>query len=61
MGQSTTTKPEENQQKSANFKLNLKQKNWLVSLQVATAGIELGTGFCMVIKALRAGLFTQPF
>ncbi|MEB3279293.1 MAG: hypothetical protein VKK42_10285 [Lyngbya sp.] len=52
MSQSTTTKPEENQKKSARFKLNLKQKNWLVSAHVASVGIWFGTGLCMVIIAL---------
>jgi hypothetical protein len=50
--QSTPTKSEEKQKKSARFKLNVQQKNWLVYAHIATAGIWFGTGLCMVIIAL---------
>lgn len=50
--QSTPTKSEEKQKKSARFKLNVQQKNWLVFAHIATAGIWFGTGLCMVIIAL---------
>lgn len=33
-------------------KLNVKQKNWLISAHVATGGIWFGTALCMVIIAL---------
>jgi uncharacterized membrane protein len=33
-------------------KLNVKQKNWLLSTHVASGGIWLGTSLCMVLMAL---------
>ncbi|MGB3494857.1 MAG: hypothetical protein WBA57_19160 [Elainellaceae cyanobacterium] len=35
------------------FKLNVKQKNWLISAHVAFASIWFGTALCLVIMGLR--------
>jgi hypothetical protein len=35
------------------FKLNVKQKNWLVSAHVASGAIWLGTGLCLVIMGVK--------
>ncbi|MEC4804858.1 MAG: DUF2269 family protein [Jaaginema sp. PMC 1079.18] len=35
------------------FKLNIKQKNWLVAAHVTFAGIWFGTGLCLVVMVLR--------
>jgi hypothetical protein len=37
----------------SSFKLNVKQKNWLVSAHVASGGIWLGTGLCLVIMGIK--------
>lgn len=46
------TKTAETPAKSS-FKLNVKQKNWLVSAHVASGAIWLGTGLCLVIMGIR--------
>jgi hypothetical protein len=35
------------------FKLNVKQKNWLVTAHLAFGGIWLGTGLCLVIIGIK--------
>ncbi len=35
------------------FKLNVKQKNWLVSAHVASGAIWFGTGLCLVIMGVK--------
>jgi hypothetical protein len=37
----------------SSFKLNVKQKNWLVSAHVASGAIWLGTGLCLVIMGVK--------
>jgi hypothetical protein len=37
----------------SSFKLNVKQKNWLVSAHVASGAIWLGTGLCLVIMGTK--------
>ncbi len=37
----------------SSFKLDVKQKNWLVSAHVASGAIWLGTGLCMVIMGVK--------
>jgi hypothetical protein len=37
----------------SDFKLNVKQKNWLVSLHVSSGAIWLGTGLCLVIMGAK--------
>jgi hypothetical protein len=37
----------------SSFKLNVKQKNWLVSGHVASGAIWLGTGLCLVIMGVK--------
>jgi hypothetical protein len=37
----------------SSFKLNVKQKNWLVSAHLASGAIWLGTGLCLVIMGIR--------
>ncbi len=46
------TKTAETTAKSS-FKLDVKQKNWLVSAHVVSGAIWLGTGLCMVIMGVR--------
>jgi hypothetical protein len=46
-----TQTPEINAKSS--FKLNVKQKNWLVSAHLASGAIWLGTGLCLVIMGVR--------
>jgi hypothetical protein len=46
------TKTAETTAKSS-FKLDVKQKNWLVSAHVASGAIWLGTGLCLVIMGIK--------
>jgi uncharacterized membrane protein len=47
MDRATKTTPK------STFKLNVKQKNWLVSAHLASGGIWLGTGLCLVIMGIK--------